>query len=302
MKTRHEGNGSAPVIRIEGLVATTRILHVTDSHVSAGTETRPGLRNCAARMHNAYARVRRAGTGEETTTPALFREAMDDAAAEKPDLLALTGDIINYPSEASVEFIRSELERSGMEWVYTAGNHDWHFEGLPGSSEDLRREWRARRLAPLYTGGFSYESRMVGELNVVAIDNSTYQIDNEQLAFFRAQDLRGLPLVLLVHIPISLPSIREEKDWGPLCGDPRWGAEADGLWEIERRERWPESGNLPSTTEFVEAVRACGCLVAILCGHTHSPSVDRVNEGAMQYIGEPACAGAWRTFEFRPLA
>lgn len=127
---------------------------------------------------------------------------------------------LQFPSEESVSFVKGVLDSSTIPYLYSSGNHDWHFEGLPGSSDDLRAEWREKSLLPLYgkrgnSLSFSYSSSRpracLGKvvyfhkklsqyavsaggrnpshwsedspsgLRFVAIDNSTYQISEEQL-------------------------------------------------------------------------------------------------------------------------
>ena len=70
---------------------------------------------------------------------------------------------LQFPSEESVSFVKGVLDSSTIPYLYSSGNHDWHFEGLPGSSDDLRAEWREKSLLPLYgkrgnSLSFSYSS------------------------------------------------------------------------------------------------------------------------------------------------
>ena len=51
-------------------------------------------------------------------------------------------------------------------------------------------------------------------------------------------------------------------------------ADSDRTFEVERRLRWPENGNLPSTIKFVELVKIASNLIGILTGHTHRAQVD----------------------------
>jgi hypothetical protein len=93
----------------------------------------------------------------------------------------------------------------------------------------------------------------MGGINFIAIDDSTYQVSESQLAFYRAEIARGLPTILLMHIPLPA-SIYNPGPAGSL-GGPR-----------------PEGQtNLPSTMEFVKAVRENKNLVAVLTGHYHQP-------------------------------
>jgi hypothetical protein len=291
VETDHTWTPETATIRVAGLDRPVRVLHVTDSHISRDPETEPPYDDCSARMHAAYSSYDTSGA---------FRDQMQRAVRERADLIALTGDQVNYPSTSSVEFVADQVERTGIPHLYTAGNHDWHYEGLPGSSADLRHKWRANRLTSLYCGDPSHSALDIGNLRFVAIDNATSQIDDAQLDFFRRQATTPFPLVLLCHIPLAFPSLRED-GLRPLCGDPIWGAAADRNWEIECRQRWPESGNAPSTTAFYETITQTPNLIAILTGHIHKDRADPIHDSAVQYATKAGIDGSCRLFNFLPL-
>ena len=101
------------------------------------------------------------------------------------------------------------------------------------------------------------------------IDNSNYQIDEDQLRFF--QDMLGMGqlFILVMHIPIYFPGMT----WGPsdVMGHPLWSDSNDKNAEVEARLKWPKHAS-QSTVKFIEAVQESAKaeqLVAILTGHTH---------------------------------
>lgn len=52
--------------------------------------------------------------------------SLDKAKKEQAALVMLGGDIVNFPSLTSVEHLKAMQDASGLNWTYTAGNHDWH--------------------------------------------------------------------------------------------------------------------------------------------------------------------------------
>ena len=59
------------------------------------------------------------------------------------------------------------------------------------------------------TGGRpSHQARDIGGIRFVAVDDSDYQVTQQQLDFVTEQLAAGLPTVLLTHIPVSLPTLR----------------------------------------------------------------------------------------------
>ncbi len=297
----HTAFENGVTIAIKGLKDTTKVLHIADSHISVVEENEKEFHTYSNRMDNAYKSVPHFKTKEITTPDTSFLELMALAKNQNVDVIALTGDIINNPSKSSVTFVRESLGKTGIPFIYTAGNHDWHYEGMECSAATLRETWIQNSLLPLYSGSNPlYSSHITGGINFVAIDNSTYQINEEQLNFFQEQAGRPMPIVLLVHIPLYLPK-NAERNHINTCGDPRWGWDSDKNYEIERRERWSRDGNLPSTVQFLKAAKKCTNLIAILAGHTHRPSVDQFSEIAVQYVTGRSADGQHRLVVFKPL-
>jgi UDP-2,3-diacylglucosamine pyrophosphatase LpxH len=296
----HHSSNDTATIRVDGLKKPVVVLHITDSHISIGEQGADQYRQYIARMDDAYGKARPHYRTKKTALPAEhFRELMAFARQCNVDLIALTGDIVNNPSQASVQYVCQALKDTGIRNLYISGNHDWHYEGMVGTDEALRETWIKERLLPLYTGRDPlYSAVQLGGINFVAIDNSTYQVDAEQLAFYEQQVAGGLPTVLLIHIPIWLP--QNAGKHVSECGDPRWGWDTDSNYKIERRERWSKSGNSQSTMDFVNRVKNTGNLIAVLAGHLHHARTDQLSASAVQYVTQAACDGACRLVTFEP--
>lgn len=242
------------VIRIPfpGVQGKLRVWVIGDSHFA--------LRDA---RDDAYAdNYRRMGQrGGDTKA---FEKLLVRAKDEKPDMLLLVGDIISFPTFANVEFVKAQLDACGTPWFYVSGNHDWHFEGVPGSDLAQRAEWTQKRLLPLYQGANPLmSSRMVKGVRIVAIDNSAYHVLPEQVDFWRREAAKGDPVALIMHIPFW------HEGWSVCsCACPTWGAATDPYPDIERRERWAEK-LMPSTFEFRQAVFSTPNLVGVFTGHHH---------------------------------
>ena len=240
-------------ITVSGQKEMLRVFHVTDTHLPLHDS-----RDDAYAGN--YARMARGGATRET-----FSQILAKAKSAKADLVVLTGDIISFPTLANVEFVAEELRKSGLDWIYTAGNHDWHFEGIPGSDAAQRDEWIPKRLSPLYPDGTDHlaYSKVVKGVRFVAIDNSIYHVTEGQLSFWRSEIAKGDPTVLCMHIPLWMDGFGIG-----TCGNPRWGAATDSIWQIERREKWAERQSAESFALRSEVLSAPN-LVAVLTGHIH---------------------------------
>ena len=300
-KVFHTASDFQADIYVAGLEKNTRILHLADTHISIYDENEKQYHEYGARMDNAFLDREHYKTGESVASIESFYELMASAKEQHFDFFALTGDIVNNPSKASVKFVMDEIKKTGIPSIYVAGNHDWHYEGMKGNADELRETWIKNGLAPFYGDSNPlYSAQQMNGLNIVCIDNSTYQVNEEQLAFYKKQMSLEMPMLLLMHIPIYTPKDGERDSVG-TCGDPRWGEEIDRGFEIERRERWSKEGNLKSTAMFVESVRSSDNLAAILVGHKHQARMDSIAANAVQYTTGGSYNGRYRIVEFRPL-
>ncbi|HOC68838.1 MAG TPA: metallophosphoesterase [Candidatus Hydrogenedentes bacterium] len=268
-------------------VEPTKVFHITDTHLSLDDERGVPYREFSARMAAAYTGNSHFQSGETCSAEESFEWTLDRARKGKANFLALTGDIFSFPSEAAVGWVLKQLDATGIPFAYVAGNHDWHYEGMKGSSRELRDTWTTERLAPMYQGNSPlYATYEYNGIRFVCIDNSTYEILPEQLEFFTAQMNSALPMLLLLHIPLYMPG----RSMGFGCGHPEWGEQSDRNYEIERREKWPAGGHTQVTLDFYRAVFEAPNLLAVLAGHTHRQSLD-IKNGIPQLVSRENASG-----------
>mmetsp|Transcript_23447 Transcript_23447/g.42313 ORF Transcript_23447/g.42313 Transcript_23447/m.42313 type:complete len:430 (+) Transcript_23447:68-1357(+) len=277
-----------------------KIMHITDAHVSLTDEDPPHTH----RMYTAMLEVKDVVTNQQMHPKDQLAGLFKKAKAENVDLIALGGDILNFPSKSHVDWLLAQLKEHapGVPFVYTAGNHDWHRENVDEASYDASRKRELlSTLRPLFEqsaassedddgpfSGFTYGHLRQKGVDVLFLDNSNYQIDSEQLAFAQKHFSKDVnehgPLLLLLHMPLFLDGVDLEPK--EVCGHPAWGASTDNLAECEGRPKWPEEGNLNSTMAFLELVKThtapAGRVVAIMTGHVHKDFSNKVATGTPQ--------------------
>ncbi len=298
MRITHQWDAKSATIRVEGLKQTTRILHIADVHLGLidgrDEEHLEICQDLGERFHPRH--QNRDAQGHTIPQETAFQHMLETARQEQVDLLALTGDIVDFPAQANVEYARQLVDASGLPALYTAGNHDWHFLSRDPTPA-TRREFLAP-LAPLHGGRPDFAEHKIGDLLFVAVDNSTYQIDAEQLENTRRALAQNLPTVLLIHIPLSLPTLRaptiEHKNGNPVLM-------ADPDWPLAKRREYGTGADTPTTLEFVRLLVNAQNLVAVFCGHIHFDHVDALTPWAAQYVVGPGFAGEYRLAEFQPL-
>ncbi len=273
-----------------------RAMVIADTHLQRDDERGEPYRQYSARMARAYIRTVHHATGEETNPEESFVRSVEEAKRRRADIILLAGDILSFPSEAGVEWVHDVVKKSGIPFLYTAGNHDWHYEGTEGTVEKLREEWIKKRLLPLYEGRNPLaHGRLVRGVRFLAIDNSTNEILPGQLEFFRREAARRDPLVLMIHIPLYMTG----RSVGFGCGHPQWGAATDRHYRTERRPRWPESGHTETTIAFRREVLACPHILAVFAGHVHQGALD-IAGPAPQFIAEANFRGGHLDAVFDP--
>ena len=152
------------------------ILMIADTHLFTDDARGERYQQYSGRMAKAYNHTKNFQTGEPTFPAECFQQSLDVAKKEGVSLVALIGDIMSFPSEAAVEWVSEKMKMSGLPYLYVAGNHDWHYEGMAGSLESLRNTWIHQRLLPLYQNDNPLMTvREINGIRLVAIDNSNYE-------------------------------------------------------------------------------------------------------------------------------
>lgn len=294
MRMTHSFTDDSATIRIEGLASPVRMLHLTDTHMQFYDERDGENYEACVDYCQRYAKMNEE-QGTNYVPGDAFRQAMAQAATENLELLTLTGDIIHFPSPASVEFVVEQIEELGVPAMYTSGNHDVHYTNEPVNDEV--RLTRLAALQPLHNGDPDCAAREIGGIRFVTIDNAVPQISRKQVDFMQTQLQLGQPTVILCHWPLSLPTLRDAVidtlGSPPMMGDPDWSSESRISWQV--------SEDTPETLEFVHSVTTAPNLVAVFCGHVHIAHADAINTRAVQYVGRPGFEGGRRLVEFRPL-
>ncbi|MCG6189226.1 metallophosphoesterase family protein [Maribellus maritimus] len=288
--------GNKASIYTNSNIKTTRIFHITDTHLSLDDERGDAFKEFSKRMAGAYKSNEQFETGEQVTTIQSFEQTLQRAKDEEADFLALTGDIFSFPSEAAIDWVGKKLEETGIPYGYIAGNHDWHYEGMKGSSNNLRKTWTEKRLNSLYKKNNPlFASYEFNGLQLVFIDDSTYEIEPEQLVFLKEQIKTDKPFLLFLHIPLYIPG----RSMGYGCANPEWGAESDKNYELERREQWGKGGHTETTFHFYDEVFNAQNLLGIFAGHTHQPAIDLKNNIPQVVSGHNA-TGYFTHIEINP--
>lgn len=115
------------------------LAHLSDAHI--GPIPRPRLRELLGKRLTGYANWLHKRAEEHDM--AVLTRLVEDIAAQKPDHIAMTGDVVNIGLEAELILARSWLEGLGgsRDVSFTPGNHDAYVQAAVATLEETLAPW-----------------------------------------------------------------------------------------------------------------------------------------------------------------
>ena len=215
------------------------------------------------------------------------------AAKERGDLLLHTGDLIDFVSAANLDC--AAVHFAAGDWFVSSGNHEFsRYVGEAKEDDAYKRESYAR-VQDAYPNDLTFSSRVVNGVNFVAIDDVYYNVTEAQHALFAKEIEKGLPIVLLCHVPFYGPKLyeyvmRETNNkcayvtGAPLSCTSTYEAGKTYPAGQEWRHRSVQQKTDKPTADFIAWLKEQKLLKAILCGHLHRFFQERFSPTAMQYV------------------
>ena len=247
-----------------------RVLHVSDTHLSLvdRIDGQPSPRNAEERA-KCFPRA------EEGLNAALAY------ARERGETIVHTGDLIDYVNDGNLA-VAGKMADLAPGGVFAAGNHEYCKMVGDGKVEDeaYKAESRAR-VQSAYPGNLLFASRVVNGVNFVSIDDAHDDVTQDQVEAFAKEVKKGLPIILLMHVPFPTPHIVEatRKYWA---------------WNKKFRNEPPKPITFGKRgQEFIKYLKSEPLLKGILAGHMHITVEERFSPTAVQYLvaGNFAFAG-----------
>ena len=265
-------------IRIEiGLGKPLRVLHLSDTHLPLMTEgerARPLRDRLFRERSRCWAKAERS-----------LAEAVVYAKRENLPILH-TGDLIDFLGEANVA---RAAEFAADPSVYAvAGNHEWcYFMYTRREEQGTIQEMFRERLDRAYRNDLEVSSRIIGGINFVGFDDWTYQVNERQDAFIRAEFAKGLPTVILCHCPFYTPKLHENelvRHKGRLSG--LIGIPPELHAKIVAANPSGEKWRVPTerTNAFFRWIAEQPNFKAVLSGHVHHYHAEPFAERVPQYV------------------
>lgn len=255
-----------------GLSAPVRLLHVTDSHISRADET--DFAQCPELEELARCRFQEFGGPQSED---YYLQSITYAMQENI-LLVHTGDLIDFLSNANFAFMDETLW--DVDYIYAAGNHDFcHFVGR-AVEDDIYKWENIKVIQPHVRQNLYFDSRIVGGVNVVTMDDSYYRFTKGQKEMLCAEVAKGYPILLCLHVPLYTPklavSMLEKNDCAFVIGAPR---EVYSCYPEHRRmQQAPDA----QTREVIDYIKSERKIKGILAGHVHQNFEEPLENGVLQ--------------------
>lgn len=270
-------------------------IHVSDTHIVLVDDRDDGRKKkLAARRHFS----RKGG------------HYLDEAitlAKGRGDMLLHTGDLIDFVSAANLDFAASRF--AAGDWFASSGNHEFSkYVGEAKEDEAYKRDSYAR-VQKAFPNDLTFSSRVVNGVNFVAIDDVYYNVTEAQHALFAKEVEKGLPIVLMCHIPFYGPELYAYvmKETGnkcayvtgaPLACTSMYDAGKKYPAGQEWRYRGVQQRTDKPTADFIAWLKGQKLLKAILCGHLHHFFKEQFSPTAVQYVCSATFKGEGYSIRF----
>ena len=264
-----------------GLEKPFDVMHLSDTHIARADE-----RDDERKILLSAQRSRGMNAGEHYLDEAIR------IARERGMYLFHTGDLYDFVSEANLDCAARHMIEG--DWFVSAGNHDYSkYVGEAKEDEAYKQDsYEAVRAA--FPNDLRFASRVIGGVNFVAVDDVYYNFTERQLEQMKAEMAKGMPVVMLCHVPLYTPEyFKDEMErmgnrCAYLCGvpleltetyEPGVSYPAGEEWRYRKVQQRADE----PTLAFIAWLKEQKLLKAILCGHMHRFFEDRFSETAIQY-------------------
>ena len=217
-----------------------------------------------------------------------------DRAAERNLPILHTGDLVDWNSRGNRRVLAHNLK--GVDFFYSLGNHEYHASSADSTPAMTHEEARAA-LGGIIANDLTVASRVMNGVNFVAFDNAETNLREETVRGVKAEFARGLPVVLMCHIP---PFYSQEFLERSLAAK-RARLRRQGYSEDRLPTQLPkpvQDGHDARTREFYAWLREQKQLKAILCGHTHVEERGAFSETADMIVAGGNFEGCGYEIEF----
>lgn len=255
-KCLSDGLGVKNTVIDIGLNKPVKIARITDSHLAYVN----GADNAVAR-EQASIRYQYYVDADKK-----LERCVNYAKASGVDLVTFTGDIWDFFSMGNL-YKFSKATSVLDDFIYSIGNHE-DIRKVGGNLSTGDDFTLIRNTISQYVkNDLSFDTRDLGEVTVVSMDNSRYTFDANQVEKMKTEIAKGKPILIMMHIPLYTDELfevaKENNDTGSIIGKTTTGA----------------------TKEMVDLINANPDIIkGIFAGHLHYDHSSKTSGGIDQHL------------------
>lgn len=273
-RLRHERLSLAYQHIAIGLEKPFSILHISDTHLCAsGPEESENKRKFAVHRNAVF------GSRQEES----LRDSLE-WAAKNVDAVLHTGDLIDFQTQANYALVKKYFGAT-PNLFGCMGNHEFQrrLEGEPIRNTTEYNALSAAELRRVYPFDLELQSTVLNGVNFVAIEQVYGFVTESQVARFREEVKKGLPIILCMHAPLMTEHIWRAscKFWSGCDKKFRSGTVRAAAGDYKRQLEDK------TTAAFLTDLRKEPLLKGVLAGHLHIAVQDRFSPTAMEYVVGP---------------
>ncbi len=257
-------------------------LHISDTHLALADN-----RDNERKIKLAAGRVRFFPHAEHYLDAAISHARLNKL------MLIHTGDLIDFTSEANLDCVAEHI--LGENLLAAAGNHEFSQYVGEALEDEAYKQQSYAQVQDVFPNNLSFASKVVNGVNFVAIDDVYYNITERQHELMEQEMKKGLPVVMLCHVPLYTEKHCEYAvkangnhaayvTGAPLSVTSKYPSDSSLPADQQWRNRGVQQRADKPTLEFIKWLKEQKKLKAILCGHCHYFYEDRFSPTAMQYI------------------
>ena len=131
--------------------------------------------------------------------------------AKEHDMLLHTGDMIDFVSEANLD--AAARHYCDADWFVSAGNHEFSQYVGEAKEDDAYKAESYQKVQEAFPNDLTFCSRIYGGVNFVSLDDVYCNVTERQHELMEQEVKRGLPIVLMCHVPFYIAPTSQALRW-----------------------------------------------------------------------------------------
>ncbi len=209
-------------------------------------------------------------------------KAVEEFNIDRNYTIIHTGDLIDFVSYANLEAAKNFTDHNDV--IMSVGNHEFSLYVGEAFEDDAYKNQSLDRVQQAFKNNIRYSSRIINGINFIAIDNSYYTVNKEQLEFLQKQCDADIPIILLLHIPLYTEALYYHMMIDKNCNDAAiMNVPPEKMTKYSDFRRTQQTSD-EITKQAYEFIVNCKNIKAILTGHLHFDYENQITTNLTQYI------------------